>query len=114
MKAQAEKLIINRLTGNLATALSDFEVVLHIDPHNIQNLSNLATVHFQMHHFREANEFIKTGKEETEKQNNHFCDNNFINIERELMRINLMRQQRNATPISTKENDKKEKNSQIS
>lgn len=44
------------------------------DPHNIQNLSNLALVNLQMHFFEDALFYAKLGLEEAAKQNLHTCD----------------------------------------
>lgn len=66
--------ITYRLTQNLPMALNDFNFVLLFDPHNVQNLTNLANTYLQMQNIREAEYFSRVGLEEAKKQNNHTCD----------------------------------------
>lgn len=66
--------IAYRMVGKLPLALNDFNTVLLYDPHNIQNLSNLALVNLQMHFFEDALFYAKLGLEEAAKQNLHTCD----------------------------------------
>ena len=66
--------IAYRMLGKLPLALNDFNTVLLYDPHNIQNLSNLALVNFQMRFVHEALFYAKLGLEEASKQNLHTCD----------------------------------------
>lgn len=103
--------ICNRLLGHIAAALIDFETVYHIAPHNVQNLSNLATTHFQLHHLLEAEQFIVLGQEEANKQNFHNCDKDFECIYAEIQRIKFINQYRYAIPIDfTKKKNTKDKN----
>lgn len=66
--------IAYRLTKNPPRALNDFNFVLLFDPHNVQNLCNLALTYFEMQNLREADYYARIGLEEATKQNRHDCD----------------------------------------
>lgn len=84
--------IAYRLTGELPKALNDFNFVLFYEPHNIQNLSNLAMVNLQMNNLGNADYYAKIGLQEAEKQNNHSCDGDFYVVQQTLFNIqNQMR-----------------------
>lgn len=84
--------IAYRLTGELPKALNDFNFVLFYEPHNIQNLSNLAMVSLQMNNLGNADYFARIGLQEAEKQNNHSCDGDFYVVQQTLLNIqNQMR-----------------------
>lgn len=73
--------ICSRLLGENASALIDFEHAYCFDPHNVQNLTNLAIVHLNVGEATKALEFVKKGKEEADKQNIHTCDTDLEKIE---------------------------------
>lgn len=79
--------IAYRLTGELPKALNDFNYVLFYDPHNIQNLSNLAMVSLQMNNLGDADYYARIGLQEAEKQNNHSCDGDFYVVQQTLLNI---------------------------
>ena len=66
-----------RLTGDFPKALNDFNFVLFYNPHDVQNLCNLALTHFSMYNIREADYYVDLGLAEAERQNNHSCDGDF-------------------------------------
>lgn len=79
--------IAYRLTGEFPKALNDFNYVLFYEPHNIQNLSNLAMVNLQMNNLGNADYFARIGLQEAEKQNNHSCDGDFFVVQQTLLNI---------------------------
>lgn len=79
--------IAYRLTGELPKALNDFNYVLFYEPHNIQNLSNLAMVSLQMNNLGNADYYARIGLQEAEKQNNHSCDGDFYVVQQTLLNI---------------------------
>lgn len=84
--------IAYRQTGELPKALNDFNFVLFYEPHNIQNLSNLAMLSLQMNSLGDAGYFARVGLQEAEKQNNHSCDGDFYVVQQTLFNIqNQMR-----------------------
>ena len=76
--------IAYRQTGELPKALNDFNFVLFYNPHNIQNLSNLAMVNLQMNNLGNADYYARIGLQEAEKQNNHSCDGDFYVVQQTL------------------------------
>ena len=72
--------IAYRLQGLMPQALNDFNTVLLYQPHNIQNLSNLAQTYFAMRFFNEAMHFAGLGLKEANKQNLHHCDVEFSEV----------------------------------
>lgn len=72
--------IAYRLQGLMPQALNDFNTVLLYQPHNIQNLSNLAQTYFAMRFFNEAMHFTGLGLNEANKQNWHHCDVEFSEV----------------------------------
>lgn len=82
--------ITYRLQGKLPMALNDFNTVLLYAPYNVQNLSNLAQAYFNMCYYKEADYYAKLGIEEANKQDKHFCDNEFRDV---LIKIDLLRQE---------------------
>lgn len=58
-------------------ALNDFSIVLWLQPHNVQNLCNLASVNLSMGNLDEAMHFSKLGLAEAQKQHKHDCDAEF-------------------------------------
>ena len=84
--------ITYRLTGELPKALNDFNFVLFYEPHNIQNLSNLAMISLQMNNLGNADYYARIGLQEAEKQDNHTCDGDFYLVQQTLVNIqNQMR-----------------------
>lgn len=79
--------IAYRLTGEYPKALNDFNYVLFYEPHNIQNLSNLAMVNLQMNNLGNADYYARVGLQEAEKQNNHSCDGDFYVVQQTLLNI---------------------------
>lgn len=79
--------IAYRLVGKMPQALNDFNTVLHYQPHNVQNLSNLAQTYYAMSFFNEARHFAALGLKEAEIQNKHDCDVEFSEV---INRINAM------------------------
>lgn len=79
--------IAYRLSGDLPKALNDFNFVLFYEPHNIQNLSNLAMVSLQMNNLGNADYFARIGLQEAEEQNNHSCDGDFYMVQQTLLNI---------------------------
>lgn len=79
--------IAYRLTGELPKALNDFNYVLFYEPHNIQNLGNLAMVNLEMNNLGNADYFARIGLQEAEKQNNHSCDGDFYTVQQTLVNI---------------------------
>lgn len=79
--------IAYRLTGELPKALNDFNFVLFYEPHNIQNLSNLAMVNLQMNNLGNADYYARIGLQEAERQNNHSCDGDFYTVQQTLLNI---------------------------
>lgn len=87
--------IAYRLQGLMPQALNDFNTVLLYQPHNIQNLSNLAQTYFAMRFFNEAMHFAGLGLNEANKQNWHHCDVEFsevINRIKAMARLNTVEQ----------------------
>lgn len=84
--------IAYRLIGELPKALGDFNFVLFYEPHNIQNLSNLAMVNLQMNNLGNADYYARIGLQEAEVQNDHSCDGDFYVVQQTLYNIqNQMR-----------------------
>ena len=79
--------IAYRLTGELPKALVDFHYVLFHEPHNIQNLCNLALVSLQMNNLSDADYYSHMGLQEAEKQDNHTCDGDFYVVRQTLLNI---------------------------
>lgn len=79
--------IAYRLTGELPKALADFHYVLFHEPHNIQNLCNLAVVSLQMNNLGDADYYSRVGLQEAEKQDNHTCDGDFYVVQQTLLNI---------------------------
>lgn len=69
--------IIYRKLRKMPQALNDFNVVLWLQPHNVQNLCNLASVNLSMGNLDEAMHFSKLGLAEAQKQHKHDCDAEF-------------------------------------
>ena len=69
--------IIYRKLRKMPQALNDFNVVLWLQPHNVQNLCNLASVYLSLRKANEAMHFSKLGLEEAKKQNIHDYDAEF-------------------------------------
>lgn len=84
--------ITYRLTGELPKAINDFNYVLFHEPHNIQNLCNLALVNLQMNNLGNADYFVRVGLQEAERKNNHSCDGDFFMVQETL--INIQNQMR--------------------
>jgi tetratricopeptide (TPR) repeat protein len=72
------------LTGNPAAGLLNFQHAYLLAPHNIQNLYNLAASHFALYHLIEADQFLKMGREEAEKQDEHSYDQDFNCLQEKL------------------------------
>lgn len=84
--------IAYRLIGELPKALNDFNYVLFYEPHNIQNLSNLALVNLQMNNLGNADYYARKGLQEADVQNNHSCDGDFYVVQQTVINIkNQMR-----------------------
>lgn len=79
--------ITYRLTGDLPKALNDFHFVLFHDPHNVQNLCNLALVSLQMNNLGDADYYARTGLQEAATQDNHSCDGDFYVVQQTLLNI---------------------------
>lgn len=79
--------ITYRQTRNLPKALNDFNFVLFLEPHNVQNLCNLALVSLEMNNFGDADYYANIGLQEAEKQNNHSCDGDFHVVLQTLLNI---------------------------
>lgn len=79
--------IAYRLIGELPKALNDFNYVLFYEPHNIQNLSNLAMVNLQMNNLGNADYYARTGLWEANEQNDHSCDGDFYVVQQTLLNI---------------------------
>lgn len=79
--------IAYRLTGELPKALADFNYVLFHEPHNIQNLCNLAIVSLQMNNLGNADYYARTGLKEAQLQDNHTCDGDFYMVQQTLLNI---------------------------
>ena len=94
--------IAYRLEGKMPQALNDFNTVLLYQPHNVQNLSNLAQTYYAMRFFNEASHFAALGLKEAEIQNRHDCDAEFSEV---INRINALSQ----TFVHLNENGKKDK-----
>lgn len=94
--------IAYRLQGKMPLALNDFNTVLLYDPHNVQNLSNLASTYYMMEFFKEAAHIAHLGLKEAENQNRHDCDFDFNEI---LMRLNAMTS--NVVPLNMSGKNKK-------
>lgn len=94
--------IAYRLEGQMPQALNDFNTVLLYQPHNVQNLSNLAQTYYAMRFFNEASHFAALGLKEAEIQNRHDCDVEFSEV---INRINAM----SRTFVHLNENGQKDK-----
>ena len=94
--------IAYRLEGQMPQALNDFNTVLLYQPHNVQNLSNLAQTYYAMGVFNEASHFAALGLKEAEIQNRHDCDAEFSEV---INRINALSQ----TFVHLNENGQKDK-----
>lgn len=92
--------IAYRLEGQMPQALNDFNTVLLYQPHNVQNLSNLAQTYYAMRFFTEASHFAALGLKEAEIQNKHDCDVEFSEV---INRINAM----SRTFVHLNENEQK-------
>lgn len=79
--------IAYRLIGELPKALNDFYYVLFYEPHNIQNLSNLAMVNLLMNNLGDADYYARKGLQEADVQNNHSCDGDFYVVQQTLLNI---------------------------
>ena len=106
--------ICNRKAGNYAAALLDFQYAYLIAPHNVQNLSNLATIHLALRHYMEADQFMRLGMSEADKQDNHTCDPDLAAVQAELLRIQMMMQPGFAVKLNTDENGNVETKNQNS
>lgn len=84
--------IAYRLIGELPKALNDFNYVLFYEPHNIQNLSNLALVNLQMNNLGNADYYARKGLQEADVQKNHSCDGDFYVVQQAV--INIQNQMR--------------------
>ena len=94
--------IAYRLQGLMPQALNDFNTVLLYQPHNIQNLSNLAQTYFAMRFFNEAMHFAGLGLKEANKQNWHLCDVEFSEvINRIKLKANFNSSEQNKTSDGT-------------
>ena len=93
--------IAYRLEGQMPQALNDFNTVLLYQPHNVQNLSNLAQTYYAMRFFNEASHFAALGLKEAEIQNRHDCDAEFSEV---INRINAM----SRTFVHLNENEQKD------
>lgn len=93
--------IAYRLEGKMPQALNDFNTVLLYQPHNVQNLSNLAQTYYAMRFFNEASHFAALGLKEAEIQNRHDCDAEFSEV---INRINAM----SRTFVHLNENEQKD------
>ena len=94
--------IAYRIVGKMPQALNDFNTVLLYQPHNVQNLSNLAQTYYAMRFFNEASHFAALGLKEAEIQNRHDCDAEFSEV---INRINAM----SRTFVHLNENGQKDK-----
>lgn len=94
--------IAYRIVGKMPQALNDFNTVLLYQPHNVQNLSNLAQTYYAMGFFNEASHFAALGLKEAEIQNRHDCDAEFSEV---INRINALSQ----TFVHLNENGQKDK-----
>lgn len=101
--AHIQRGICNRLMGQLAAALLDFQYVYLVAPHNVQNLSNLATVHLALHHYIEAEQYMVLGRKEAEQQDNHSCDTDFAAVQEGLIRVQIMMRPTMAVQLKTNE-----------
>lgn len=79
--------IAYRLIGELPKALNDFNYVLFYEPHNIQNLSNLAMVNLLMNNLGNADYYARKGLQEADVQNNHSCDGDFFVVQQTVINI---------------------------
>lgn len=79
--------IAYRLTGELPKALADFHYVLFHEPHNIQNICNLAFVSLKLNNLGDADYYSRIGLQEAEKQDNHTCDGDFYVVQQTLLNI---------------------------
>ena len=93
--------IAYRIVGKMPQALNDFNTVLLYQPHNVQNLSNLAQTYYAMRFFNEASHFAALGLKEAEIQNRHDCDAEFSEV---INRINAM----SRTFVHLNENEQKD------
>ena len=93
--------IAYRLEGQMPQALNDFNTVLLYQPHNVQNLSNLAQTYYAMRFFNEASHFAALGLKEAQIQNRHDCDAEFSEV---INRINAM----SRTFVHLNENEQKD------
>ena len=84
--------IAYRLIGELPKALNDFNYVLFYEPHNIQNLSNLALVNLHMNNLGNAENYARKGLQEADVQKNHSCDGDFYVVQQAV--INIQNQMR--------------------
>ncbi len=74
-------------TGHLPKALNDFHFVLFYDPHNVQNLCNLARVSLRMNNLGDADYYSRVGLQEAQQQDNHTCDGDFFVVQQTLLNI---------------------------
>lgn len=79
--------ITYKMTRDLPKALNDFNFVLFHDPHNVQNLCNLALVSLEMNNLSNADYYSRIGLQEAERQNNHACDGDFYMVRQMLLNI---------------------------
>ena len=93
--------IAYRIVGKMPQALNDFNTVLLYQPHNVQNLSNLAQTYYAMRFFNEASHFAALGLKEADIQNRHDCDAEFSEV---INRINAM----SRTFVHLNENEQKD------
>lgn len=94
--------IAYRLQGKMPFALIDFQMVLFLESHNVQNLSNLSMTYLSMGFINEAAFAAQEGLKEAKKQGKHDCDNEFGEV---LLRIDAMN--RIAVPIRVDEKNNK-------
>lgn len=77
-------------------------MVLFLEPHNVQNLSNLSMTYLSMGFINESAFTAQEGLKEAKKQGKHDCDNEFREV---LLRIDAMN--RIAVPIRVDEKNNK-------
>ena len=94
--------IAYRLQGKMPFALIDFQMVLFLEPHNVQNLSNLSMTYLSMGFINEAVFAAQEGLKEANRQDKHECDNEFREV---LLHINAMN--RMAVPVRVDEKNNK-------
>lgn len=94
--------IAYRLQAKMPYALIDFQMVLFLEPHNVQNLSNLSMTYLSMGLINESAFTAQEGLKEAKKQGKHDCDNEFREV---VLRIDAMN--RIAVPIRVDEKNNK-------